>query len=451
MHSPPFRSTRRRRLTAIAALTLGLLGAGLGLAPTAQAAAEHEYKPIAPVRVYETRVAAGLIPGTAVKPADNSVTKVKVVGDIPGDLNPPADADAVTVTVTGVESSANDNYLTVWDCTDAIGGTDGLEPDPPTASNLNLRVGDIRPNAVVSEVNGEGEICVYARNATHLLVDLTGYFPNGALTNGELTLLDAPTRILETRLGAPQVNYAGGKPVAGQVVKAPVPADSGNQILNITGVEGTGWLTVWDCTDANPNDAIGPGNITEPDPPTVSALNLEPGIIAANLAVTKASAGNEVCIFTSAGSHIIVDRIGSFPATSSYEGLVPKRVLETRAAAGPIPANAVKSTNNGTIALTLRGGPNSLTNVSAGAEAVVLNVTGTDSSTGFVTVYPCLGTDDPRPTVSNLNLVAGQTRANTVITKLGKEAGLSRICIYTQSATHLVVDLVGEFVPTPPA
>jgi hypothetical protein len=456
MHSLPFRSTRRRRTaTAGALLVLGLLCAGLGFAPSADAAAQHEYKAIDPVRVFETRAAHGLIPPGAVKPADNTVTKVKVAGDIPGTntVEPPIEADAVSITVTGVESTGTTNFLTVWDCTDAIGGTDGVEPDPPTASNLNLTGNDIRPNAVISRTNAQGEVCVYAQKATHLLVDLTGFFPDGALTNGELSLEATPVRILETRLGFPGY-WGGGKPTAGQVVKVSVPEDSGTQILNVTGVDGTGWLTAWDCTDTNGGDgAQSPTNPIEPDPPTASNLNLSPTIISANLVMSKTLDGDgtddEVCIFTSGGSNLIVDRIGALPSTSSFKPLAtPKRVLETRNAP-PIPPAAQKATNDGTIALTLGGTAN---HISDGAKAVVLNVTGTDSATGYVSVYPCISSNDPAnpPTVSNLNLVAGQTRPNLVITKVG-DTDQQRVCLYTQSATHLIVDLVAEVVPTPPA
>ena len=37
-----------------------------------------------------------------------------------------------------------------------------------------------------------------------------------------------------------------------------------------------------------------------------------------------------------------------------------------------------------------------------------------------------------------------------VITKVG-DTDQQRVCLYTQSATHLIVDLVAEVVPTPPA
>ncbi len=61
---------------------------------------------------------------------------------------------------------------------------------------------------------------------------------------------------------------------------------------------------------------------------------------------------------------------------------------------------------------------------------------------GFVTVYPC---GEARPTASNVNYKTGGTIANAVISKVG--AG-GKVCLYTERATHLVVDVNGWFPRT---
>ena len=65
---------------------------------------------------------------------------------------------------------------------------------------------------------------------------------------------------------------------------------------------------------------------------------------------------------------------------------------------------------------------------------MLLNVTavGADGA-GFATVYPC---GSPRPLASNLNY-NGDTTTNLVSAKVG-DGG--RVCIYTQTSTHLVAD-----------
>jgi hypothetical protein len=88
------------------------------------------------------------------------------------------------------------------------------------------------------------------------------------------------------------------------------------------------------------------------------------------------------------------------------------------------------------LTVTGRGG------VPADAAAVVMNVTVTEAqAAGYLTVYPC---GSPRPTASNLNYTTGSTVANAVIVKVGTNG---QICIYNQSATHLLADINGYFLP----
>jgi hypothetical protein len=70
--------------------------------------------------------------------------------------------------------------------------------------------------------------------------------------------------------------------------------------------------------------------------------------------------------------------------------------------------------------------------------AAVLNITVTGSAgTGFVTVYPC---GSPRPVASTLNYGSGATVANLAVATTSADG---KVCIYTQRAVHLIVDLSG--------
>lgn len=60
-----------------------------------------------------------------------------------------------------------DGFLTVFPC----------GPDRPTASNVNIRAGDVVPNLTVTKVATDGSVCVYAHQATDVIVDLAGWFP----------------------------------------------------------------------------------------------------------------------------------------------------------------------------------------------------------------------------------------------------------------------------------
>ena len=80
-----------------------------------------------------------------------------------------------------------------------------------------------------------------------------------------------------------------------------VPANGGTAVLNVTvtGATGVGFVTVYPCGSPQPNS---------------SNLNYVVGSTIANLVVTKIGAGGKVCIFTSAGTHIIADVNGYYAA-----------------------------------------------------------------------------------------------------------------------------------------
>jgi alpha-tubulin suppressor-like RCC1 family protein len=127
-------------------------------------------------------------------------------------------------------------------------------------------------------------------------------------------------------------------------------------------------------------------------------------------------------------------------AASTFTPLTPVRVLDTRSG-GPVGAG-------GTVTLDLAS------RVPASATAVVLNVTGvTPTASTVVTVYPA---GLARPTASNLNLPAGDIRANQVTVTLGTNRAV--ILHNLAGSIHLVADLAGyystgndaKFSPLPP-
>ena len=106
----------------------------------------------------------GQFAGIGVRAA-GSVTELQVAGR--GGV--PADAAAVVlnVTVTGAQGSG---FVTVFPCGEAL----------PTASNLNFVAGETVPNAVIAKVGAGGKVCLFTQSATHLIVDVNGYFPAGS-------------------------------------------------------------------------------------------------------------------------------------------------------------------------------------------------------------------------------------------------------------------------------
>ena len=87
-----------------------------------------------------------------------------------------------------------------------------------------------------------------------------------------------------------------------------------------------------------------------------------------------------------------------------------------------------------TMKVTGRGGV-----PASGVAAVALNVTVTEpSTTGYLTVWP---TGSPQPYASNLNFAAGQTVANSVLTKVGENGEIS--LSNNAGTTNVVIDVLG--------
>ncbi len=78
-----------------------------------------------------------------------------------------------------------------------------------------------------------------------------------------------------------------------------------------------------------------------------------------------------------------------------------------------------------------------------GVKALVINVTitGTETSGGFLTIYPG-GT--PAPPSSSINWDrAGATLANEVIMPVGADGSIN---VFSSQPTHLILDVVGYFL-----
>jgi glucose/arabinose dehydrogenase len=118
------------------------------------------------------------------------------------------------------------------------------------------------------------------------------------------------------------------------------------------------------------------------------------------------------------------------PCESKYVPLAPVRLFDSRQGGAKPQAKVPVEVN-----VTGRGGVPGL-----GATAVVVNVTAVDASApGFVTVWPS-GT--PEPTVSNINMRAGETAPNLVTVSPGSNG---TITILPTSSAHLVVDVFGYY------
>ena len=366
--------------------------------------------PVVPERLLDTRPNTGDVGYQGPKPAAGQTIELTVVNA--GVTKVPADASAVMLNVTGASAGA-DGYVTVWPC----------GAPRPTASNLNLRAGDTRPNLAVSKIGTGGRVCLYTLSSTHLLADVTGYAP--AVSH---LVSIVPARVLDTR-PADLIGYQGTQPVANETVELKVtgpatgvPDDASSVVLNVTATAGSapGYVTVFPCGSPRP---------------TASNVNIAPGITTPNLVIAKVGIGGKVCLFTSAATHLLGDLSAYVPATTSYRPVVPVRLLDTRPGSSQLGYLGPRPGVGQVVVLQLRGLGQPI--VPPLARAVVLNVTGVDAVGSYVTVWPC---GSPRPLASNLNLVAGDARPNLVVTKLGTG---DTVCLYTDQPANLIADLAG--------
>jgi hypothetical protein len=160
-----------------------------------------------------------------------------------------------------------------------------------------------------------------------------------------------------------------------------------------------------------------------------------------NAALVPLAGDGTFCAYSSTAVDLVVDVNGAYTpnATSGTVFVHPQRLFDTRTghrAHGRIADRGVL-----TVRLTGEGTP-----VPVDANAVVLNVTAyRPSAATYVTAWP---TDQPRPHASNLNLSAGENRANLVIVPLGTDG---RVSFYSEAATDLFADVIAYMTDAPGA
>lgn len=384
----------------------------------------NSYQALNPARLLDTRpgqqTADGQFAATgAVAPGGSLNLTVLGRGGVPA-----TGVKAVVLNVTATQPTTF-GFLTVHPKGEAR----------PLASNLNFAAGQTAANLVVAKVGADGQVTIYNQvGSTHLIADVMGWFP----TTAAFTPL-TPARLYDTRPGETTVDgvgAGGGIVPQGSVrtikvtERGGVPAAGvGSVVLNVTatGPTGPGFLTVYPNGESRP---------------LASNVNFTTGQTVPNTVIAKVGTGGLVTVYNDTNTtHVIVDVSGWFPTTSTYHGLTPARLLDTRPGQPTVDGassgeGALPPADATVVTVTNRGGVGS-TDVGA----VVLNITVTAPTTGgFLTVYPTGGT---RPQTSNLNFSAGQTVANLVVTKVGSNG---RVSIYNSSgSTHVVADVAGWF------
>ncbi len=283
-----------------------------------------------------------------------------------------------------VTNPADSGYVVAWPC----------GRDTPLTSSINFAASETVANAAMVGL-GNGKVCLTSKVATDLVVDVSGWQGPGATLR--LTPV-VPTRLVDTRETR---RLTGGETLVVTLPSSPVAARAASfgDAGGATGPESTDTPT----GGLRQTDKIG---IVATSPPTAAprdtAATLPPGDTATTAPPNPPTATT------------------SAPPASAPPPATPPVASTSPGAPAPTPGTS-----------TTR------------PQAVSLNITSVGAAgRGFLTVWPC---DAARPTASNLNVAGGDIVPNTVT--VGVSAA-STVCVYTQSATDVVVDLTGTWSST---
>lgn len=255
---------------------------------------------------------------------------------------------------------------------------------------------------------------------------------------GGIVAFITPNRLLDTRPGsvtADGLNSGSGLMPGGSVLSVPIIGRVGiipgtsSVALNLTATsnDAAGYVTVFACGQPVPN---------------ASTLSLDrPGRTVANEATVAIGAGGSICVYSSVGTHVIVDVVGVHPADASFVAMItPVRLTDTRSA-GRTDDGVGTATGRLVAGETRAIAVGGRVGIPADAEAAILNVTAVDVlGAGYLTVFPC---GSSVPNASNLNPeFVGQTLATSATVPLGARG---EVCVYSSVATDLIVDVDGHY------
>ena len=400
----------RKLLSAAVGLAL-VIGTPVVLAPAAHAAPVYiagSLQNVPTERILDTRYGFGA-PKASLAPG---ATLTFTAGNA-------SQASAVVLNVTAVNPGGK-GYLTVFPA-----GT-----TRPVVSNLNFEAGQNVPNMVVTKLGTGGQVSIYNGSAAKVdvLADIHGFYGAGTVTDTAMTVVNAPVRVLDTRigLGGPHTVPARSAVTFAVAGKNGIPADAASVIMNVTATNAVaeGYLTVY------------AGNTT----PATSALNFVKAQNRANLGLSELFTDGTITIFN--GSirpvDVVADVSGySTAGTPADDGsFLPTqyRALDSRGQGGPLPALSTGTLNP---FLTDDGSFSDI------FKAIVVNVVAVNPQfAGFLTTWD--GTV-PQPSVSNSNFAAGDNVAGSVVVPVNSDGTIS---VYNGSYGNvdIVVDVTGFYL-----
>lgn len=246
------------------------------------------FYPLAPCRVADTRQALGPLGLPSLASEESRAMPVLL-----SNCGIPPSAKAYSLNFTAVPHGPL-SYLTTW----PAGQTQ------PLVSTLNATTGAVTANAAIVPAGANGDISVYAKNETDVIIDINGYFAPPA--SGGLSLYNVqPCRVRDTRDDRLTTGITGamGVAISGGVCDSATNAQA--YVSNATVIPqnvqnrpaSLSYLTLY------PEGQ---------DRPLVSTLNAIDGQITSNMAIVPAGAGGLIDVYATDWTHFILDISGYF-------------------------------------------------------------------------------------------------------------------------------------------
>jgi MYXO-CTERM domain-containing protein len=360
------------------------------------------FQPVAPTRLFDTRM-----------PAASALLR-RSDGAMAGPLGPMR--EGTISTFAGLPAGAVGVWLNAAAVPLMAPGFVSVFPAgaATTSSLINYAPPLSRANAVAVALGAGGGVTFTASSDSDVIADMSGAFAPTGMGLRAVT----PTRVLDTRASAPAM--ANTRRVL--MLNPPMEARSVVASVAVIPRGNAGFLQVFAC------DAM---------PPATSTINYGASAVVSN-AVISTITGGQICVQASSDADVIVDVTGYLVDTGelSLQLVRPLRLIDTRDM-GSLYAGRVGPGQ--VIELPIAAIPG----LPADARAAIVNLTSVDAlANGFFTAYPC---GISTPNTSNLNYQAGTVGASTVVAALGG----GRLCVYSNTRSHVIADLYGVWVPTP--
>jgi len=243
------------------------------------------FNPVTPSRVVDTRTGAQV-------PA-NTVTGFQVGGQ--GGI--PLGAKAVAMNVTAIGATTGGNLRVFPDA--------GVDTKAPTAANITYIKGTDKGAFVIVQLPASGKIDVYSDGGPiNVTFDVVGYLDSTAKS-----VLQTPTRVLDTRTGSDHVGDVTG-PIAANTEtafqvggNANVPADAQAVLVSVFAVG---------PTSGNGNLRLYPADAALP---TVANVNYLGNNSIGNFAIVKLSSDGKLKVYSDgSATNVVVDVVGWVPA-----------------------------------------------------------------------------------------------------------------------------------------